>query len=293
MRLESTPGKGSTFTFTLPVTGQAQAVLPLVEPGQTTASPTVRGPATGPLVLVIEDDPKAIDLLRIYLAEAGYAVETAKDGEEGLKKAKRLSPGAIILDVLLPKVDGWDFLKKIKADTDTSRIPVIITSIVDQKGRGFALGAADYLVKPFKKKALLKSLDAFGLRTKAQAGSMRVLAIDDDPKAIELLAAALEPEGFQVLRSHGGEEGLAIAESQHPDIIILDLLMPGLNGFEVLDRLEKSPTTEKPPVLIFSVKDLTPDEKERLKGRIARFAQKQEYTPQRLVGLVRDVLQRT
>ena len=122
---------------------------------------------------------------------------------------------------------------------------------------------------------------------------MRVLAIDDDPKAIELLAAALEPEGFQVLRSHGGEEGLAIAESQHPDIIILDLLMPGLNGFEVLDRLEKSSTTEKPPVLIFSVKDLTPDEKERLKGRIARFAQKQEYTPQRLVGLVRDVLQRT
>ena len=180
-----------------------------------------------------------------------------------MKKAKELSPSAIILDVLLPKVDGWDLLTRIKADANTSHIPVIITSIVDQKGRGFALGAADYLVKPFKKKALFKSLDAFGLRTKARAGSIRVLAIDDDPKAVELLAAALEPEGFKVLRSHGGEEGLAIAESQHPDIIILDLLMPGLNGFEVLDRLEKSSTTEKPPVLIFSVKDLTPDEKER------------------------------
>jgi signal transduction histidine kinase/DNA-binding response OmpR family regulator len=292
MRLESTAGKGSTFTFTLPFAGQAQAALPLGEPGQTTASPIAQDPATGPLVLVIEDDPKAIDLLRIYLAEAGYAVETARDGEEGLNKAKQLSPSAIILDVLLPKVDGWDFLKEIKANSDTSRIPVIITSIVDQKGRGFALGAAEYLVKPFKKKTLLERLDAFGMRTNARARSMRILAIDDDPKAVELLAAALEPEGFQVLRCHGGEEGLAIAESQHPDIIILDLVMPGLNGFEVLDRLEKSSAAEKPPVLIFSVKDLTPDEKKRLKGRIARFAQKQEYTPQRLVGLVRDVLLR-
>ncbi len=293
MRLDSAPGKGSTFTFKLPATGHAQADLPLAAPGETPAVSIARGPATGPLVLVIEDDPKAVDLLRIYLGEAGYAVETAKDGEEGWEKTNRLRPSAIILDVLLPKMDGWDFLTKIKANGDTSSIPVIITSIVDQKGKGFALGAADYLVKPFKKTTLLKSLDVLGLRAKIGTGPIKILAIDDDPKAIELLAASLEPEGFQVLMSYSGEEGLKIAETERPDIIILDLLMPGLNGFEVLDRLEKSAAPNKPPVLIFSVKDLTPDEKQRLKGRIARFAQKQEYTPQRLVGLIRDVLQRT
>ena len=293
MRLDSAPGKGSTFTFVLPATGHAQSALPLAAPGETPAASIAHGSATGPLVLVIEDDPKAVDLLRIYLGEAGYAVETAKDGEEGWEKTNRLHPSAIILDVLLPKMDGWDFLTKIKANGDTSSIPVIITSIVDQKGKGFALGAADYLVKPFKKTALLKSLDVLGLRAKIGTGPIKILAIDDDPKAIELLAASLEPEGFQVLMSYSGEEGLKIAETERPDIIILDLLMPGLNGFEVLDRLEKSAAPNKPPVLIFSVKDLTPDEKQRLKGRIARFAQKQEYTPQRLVGLIRDVLQRT
>jgi signal transduction histidine kinase/DNA-binding response OmpR family regulator/HAMP domain-containing protein len=293
MRLESAPGKGSTFTFTLPATSQAQAALPLSEPeGKAVVSPAAQDAATGPLVLIIEDDPKAIDLLSIYLREAGYTVETARDGEEGLEKAKRLSPHAIILDVLLPKLGGWDFLTKIKADTDTMNTPVIITSIVDQKGKGFALGAADYLVKPFKKKTLLKSLSTFGLVAKTAAGPAKILAIDDDPKAIELLATALEPEGFQVLRSYGGEEGIRMAEIEHPDMIILDLLMPGVNGFEVLDRLEKTATPNKPPVLIFTVKDLTRAEKEQLSGRVARLAQKQEYSPQHLVGMVRQLLKR-
>jgi len=293
IRLESTPGEGSIFTFTLPITGEAQRPALTVDQQKIVAERVEQATSTGPLVLVIEDDPKAVDLLRIYLSEAGYAVETAKDGEEGLDKAKRLSPSAVILDVLLPKVDGWDFLSQMKAEATTKDIPVIIVSIVDQKGKGFALGAADYLVKPIKKEALIKTLEAINWEPKAQKTPIKVLAIDDDPKAVELLAAALEPEGFQVLKTYGGEEGLALAKTEQPDIIILDLLMPEVNGFEVLDRLERFPATHKPPVVLFTVKHLTVDEKKQLRGRIARLAQKDEYSPRRLVGMVKEVLQRS
>ena len=293
IRLESTPGDGSIFTFTLPITGEAQHPALTVDQQKIVAERVEQSASTGPLVLVIEDDPKAVDLLRIYLSEAGYAVEIAKDGEEGLEKAKRLSPNAIILDVLLPKVDGWNFLSQIKADATTKDIPVIIVSIVDQKGKGFALGAADYLVKPIKKETLIKALETINWEPKARKTPIKILAIDDDPKAVELIAAALEPKGFKVLKTYGGEEGVEVAKAEQPDVIILDLLMPGVNGFEVLDRLEKAPATKKLPIIIFTVKHLSAKEKQRLKGRIARLAPKQEYSPQRLVGMVRQVLQGT
>jgi DNA-binding response OmpR family regulator/nitrogen-specific signal transduction histidine kinase len=293
IRVESTPGQGSTFTFTLPTTDKARNIGLTAGQDEAAEKEVVPTPAADPLVLVIEDDPKAVELLRIYLGEAGHTIETAKDGEEGLEKAKQLSPAAIILDVLLPKVDGWDFLTKVKADAATSNIPVIIVSVLDQKGKGFALGAADYLVKPIEKKALLKSLDAFGLSSKPRTEPMKVLAIDDDPNAVELVAAALEPEGFKVLKTYSGEEGIKTATAERPDIIVLDLLMPGMNGFEVLERLKASPATSKLPVVLFTVKHLTADEKQRLKGRIAKLAQKEEYTPQHLVGIVREVLQGT
>lgn len=293
IRVESVPGQGSTFTFTLPTADNVRRVGLTAGQEEAVAKGIAPTPSAGPPVLVIEDDPKAVELLRIYLGEAGHKIETAKDGEEGLEKAKELSPAAIILDVLLPKVDGWDFLTKVKADAATRNIPVIIVSILDQKGKGFALGAADYLVKPIEKNALLKSLDAFGLSSKPRAEPIKVLAIDDDPKAVELVAATLEPEGFRVLKTYSGEEGIETATAEQPDIIVLDLLMPGMNGFEVLERLKASPATRKLPVVLFTVKHLTADEKQRLKGRIVKLAQKDEYTPQRLVGIVREVLQGT
>jgi signal transduction histidine kinase/CheY-like chemotaxis protein/HAMP domain-containing protein len=289
--LESTPGQGSTFTFTLPISGVAHGDALTKEQEKIVRQPAAPSTAGGQLVLVIEDDPKAADLMRIYLNEAGYAVETAKDGADGLQKAKQLAPRAIILDVLLPKVDGWSFLTQIKTDPETKNIPVIIASIIDQKGKGFALGAADYLVKPIDKMALLNALATFGTRVKARTGPIKVLAIDDDPKTLELLAVSLEPEGFQVLRSSSGEEGVEVAKTEQPDIIILDLLMPGINGFEVLDRLKASPLTENLPVVLFTVKQLTAKEKQRLKGRIARLAQKQGYDPEHLVDIVKQVLQ--
>src|SRR5713101_59403 len=157
--VDSTPRRGSTFTFTLPIVGAADHT-PLLAVQEETATERTAEAEASPLVLVIEDDAKAAELLRLYLAEAGYTVALARDGTEGLEKVKRLHPGAVILDVLLPKVDGWAFLTQMKADPATKDVPVIITSIVDQKGKGFALGAVQYLVKPVHKEELLRELSA-------------------------------------------------------------------------------------------------------------------------------------
>lgn len=247
----------------------------------------------GPLVLVIEDDPKGADLLRIYLTEAGYTVEVARDGAEGVEKIRRLAPAAVVLDILLPKLDGWAFLSQVKADPATRDVPIVIVSIIDQKGKGFALGAADYLIKPVQKEALLRTLSAFSLTVRAQTAPVKILAIDDDPKAIELLAAVLEPEGFRVLRAYGGEAGIEVATAEQPDLIILDLLMPEMNGFEVLDRLAQSSATRRLPVILFTLKQLTAEEQQRVQGRVACLAEKEAFNQKEFVGLVKAALQRT
>jgi signal transduction histidine kinase/CheY-like chemotaxis protein len=293
--VESTPGHGSTFTFTLPVVGTASHVpLPTVQEDTARDRERAVEPASaGPLVLVVEDDPRGADLLRIYLSEAGYTVDLARDGAEGLEKVKRLTPGAVVLDILLPKLDGWAFLTQVKADPVTREVPIIIVSIIDQKGKGFALGAADYLIKPVQKEDLLRTLRAFSLATKVQTAPVQILVIDDDPKAVELLAAVLEPEGFRVLRAYGGEAGIEVARAEQPDLIILDLLMPEVNGFEVLDRLAQSSATRRLPVILFTLKQLTAEEQQRVHGRIASLAQKEAFNPKEFVELVKEALQRT
>ena len=293
--VESTPGHGSTFTFTLPVlSAESQATLPAVQEDAARAQGQAFEPASAvPLVLVVEDDSKGADLLRIYLSEAGYTVEVARDGAEGLEKIRRLAPAAVVLDILLPKLDGWAFLTQVKADPVTREVPVIIVSIIDQKGKGFALGAADYLIKPVQKDDLLRTLRAFSLTAKMQTAPVKILAIDDDPKAVELLAAVLEPEGFRILRAYGGEAGLEIARAEQPDLIILDLLMPEMNGFEVLDHLAQSSVTRRLPVILFTLKQLTAEEQQRVQGRIACLAQKEAFNQQEFVSLVKEALQRT
>lgn len=293
--VESTLGHGSTFTFTLPVRGVESPVsLPAVQEDTVQDRERAVEPSSmGPLVLVVEDDPKGADLLRIYLSEAGYTVDVARDGAEGLEKIRQLGPAAVILDILLPKLDGWAFITQVKADPVTKAVPVIIVSIIDQKGKGFALGAADYLIKPVQKDDLLRTLRAFSLTAKTQTAPVKILAVDDDPKAVELLAAILEPEGFHILRAYGGEAGIEIARAEQPDLIILDLLMPEMNGFEVLDRLGQSSVTRQLPVILFTLKQLTADEQQRIQGRVACLAQKEAFNQKEFVSLVKEALQRT
>ena len=274
LTLESEVGVGSTFTFTLPLRHPA---------GAAEATPTA---SRGPTVLLVEDDPHSVELLTIYLTGAGFAVEVCGDGLAGLETARRLRPGAIVLDVMLPGLNGWDFLAEAKADPALARIPVVIVSVVDDRGKGFALGAADYLVKPVSRQALVSAVDAL-TNGRAFAAPLTVLVIDDDPLAVSLMESILEPEGITVAGALEGESGLRAARDNRPDLIILDLLMPEMDGFQVLEQLQADAATKDVPVVVLTSKTIEPAERERLSKQVAHLARKASFNRSEFVELVR------
>jgi len=278
--VESEAGKGSTFGIALPAGSEEPAMEPAPQAGITL------DPALGPrpTVVVVEDDRRSFDLLRVYLEAAGARVVSAGDGEEGLDTVRRLNPAGVVLDILLPGIDGWEVLAQLKADPGTAAIPVIVVSMLDERGRGFALGATEYLVKPVGKEQLLAAL----YRAAAMPEQKHmVVAIDDDPLAIELVRASLEPEGWTVLGAATGQEGLALIRERKPSAVLLDLLMPGMDGFEVVEALRADPDTKSVPVVILTSKSMTPQDKERLHGRITYVARKTEFDLSGLAGLLR------
>lgn len=243
------------------------------------------------MILLIEDDKHAIELLTLYLAGAGFRVAVAHDGEEGLELARQQHPAGIVLDILMPKLDGWDFLARAKADPTIADVPVIIVSMVDERGKGFALGAAEYLVKPVGREELLTALGRVTSIPAVQEAPPKVLAIDDDPMAVNLIEAVLEPKGYTVLKAGSGEEGIALARQEQPVIILLDLLMPEVDGFEVVERLRAEPGTARIPIVILTSQTMTRAEKERLNGQISFLAQKAEFKRADLLELVRNFAQ--
>jgi signal transduction histidine kinase/DNA-binding response OmpR family regulator len=282
--VDSEAGKGSTFGFALPVGSEEPAMQPVPEVGLDSGVTTEPASGPGPTVVVVEDDRRSFDLLRVYLEAAGARVVGARDGQEGLDTVRRLSPAGVVLDILLPGIDGWDVLAQLKADPATAAIPVVVVSMLDERGHGFALGAAEYLVKPVGKEQLLAAL----YRAAAMPEQKHtVVAIDDDPLAIELVKASLEPEGWTVLGAATGQEGLALIREQQPSAVLLDLLMPGMDGFEVVEALRADPETKSLPVVILTSKSMTQQDKERLRGRITYVARKTEFNLSGLAGLLR------
>ena len=282
--VDSEAGQGSTFGFALPAGSGELALASVPQAGQASGLPTGVTPGPGPTVVVVEDDRRSFDLLRAYLEAAGARVISARDGEEGLDTVRSLNPAGVVLDILLPGIDGWEVLARLKADPGTAAIPVIVVSMLDERGRGFALGAAEYLVKPVGKDQLMAAL----YRAAAMPERKHtVVAIDDDPLAIELVRASLEPEGWTVLGAATGQEGLALIRERQPSAVLLDLLMPGMDGFEVVEALRADPDTKTIPVVILTSKSMTQQDKERLQGRITYVARKTEFDLSGLAGLLR------
>jgi CheY-like chemotaxis protein/two-component sensor histidine kinase len=279
--LESEPWSGSTFTFTLPLSepsallGEASHELERVD---------------RPVVLIVEDDPKTRELLRFCLSREGFRVEEACDGQEALAKAQALQPALVTLDVLLPKKDGWEVLRELKENASTRDIPVMIVSIVDEPEQGFSLGASEYLLKPFDRDDLLNRLRSYSLATSSLSTPAKILIIDDDPLAVETLAGMLEPEGFNVKKAYGGQQGLAIALEERPDLLVVDLLMPDMSGFEVVQRLKEQPQTKEIPVFIVTVKDLTSDDKQRLNNMAAAVMRKGAFAREAFLQEVRKLI---
>ncbi len=278
--VESTVGEGSTFSFTLPMQRHVTS-SPAPMPANLPAS------ADNRTILVAEDNEQAAHLLGIYLMEAGYRVEYATDGEAAIAKAAEIKPFAITLDIMLPKKDGWQVLKALKANPDLQSIPVIIVSITEERQLGFGLGAVDHLVKPIDKAALLASLRS--LHLPERDGSVRILIIDDDPRAIRLLSTALESEGYDVLKAYGGQEGIDLAVAEAPALIILDLAMPEVDGFQVVKRLAEDPEACDIPIVICTAMDLTNEEKDRLNGQIQSVIEKTGNVRQKLLEAIKRI----
>lgn len=274
---ESRVGIGSTFRFTLPV----NPFIPLGKQKEDVC--LLKRPAGYETVLVVEDDPKTSELLCVFLNKSGYQTITAFDGKDALQKARAFKPFAITLDVMLPKKDGWEVLKELKEDKDTKNIPVLVISIIDNKDIGFGLGATDYLCKPVSRSELLSKLASYGLPPIVNNSQTRVLIIDDEPKSIELFSTLLISEGYEVLKAYGGKEGIDKAFQYKPDLILLDLMMPEVSGFDVVDKLKTSPETNTIPIIVITAMDLTQRDKEKLNHCVSLVVKKGTYSNERFL----------
>ncbi len=291
--VESELGEGSTFTFSLPLRDIAHAALSASNVGppnplrerRTSTSPS------GEFVLVVEDDVASANLLSIHLRDSGIAVQIANDGRTGLNLARRLRPRAIVLDILLPELNGWEFLTALRSDPQIADIPVVIVSIVEERGKGLALGADDYLIKPYDPVHLVETIRRV-YAAKPHNAAKTVLAIDDDPQSIELIRATLQPHGFHVLEALSGEEGIEMARAHVPDLIVLDLILPRMDGFETSKLLKDDPSTAHIPIVVLTMRSLSIAEKRRLQGRIAHLGRKSGFDREEFVKLVRAAIER-
>ncbi len=261
-------GTGSRFELTLPGSRAEHAAPSAPALASTPASAPVTGTEVT-TVLVSEDDPGAVRLLRTYLESEGYDVVVAPNGEAGIAAARESAPAAVILDVLLPGIDGWEVLRRLKADPSLRDVPVVVVTVVDERNVAMSLGAADYFLKPVRPEALLARLGQYTFTTKVKQRRVKVLAIDDDPAARELVAQALRPVGFDVSVAASGREGLAMAQEDPPELVICDLVMPDVDGYEVVDQLRANPATRDATILILTGQDLTARDRERLNGKVA------------------------
>ena len=277
IQVTSIAGTGTTFTIRLPVGG----AFPLgnrVQPPEpelsshngnreiNTGLPVV-GAST---ILAIDDDPAARELLQRLLSKEGYHTIVAASGEEGLRLARATSPDAILLDVRMPDLDGWEVLTQLKSDPELADIPVVMISIEDERASLSALGALDYLVKPIDSERLLSILQPY--QTVSSATS--VLVVEDNPGNREMICRQLIKAGWDVLEAQNGVQALAVLQTQQPGVILLDLMMPEMDGFEFIRQLRQHPQWRSLPIIILTAKDLTAAERQWLSGQTQRIYQK-------------------
>jgi signal transduction histidine kinase/DNA-binding response OmpR family regulator len=283
--VSSEEGRGSIFTITLPLS--VDSSKPVSPPKVVAAS---NGHGTGALVLVAEDDLASAELLTRHLTGAGFRTLVVRSGPEVLAKAKDLLPAAITLDIMLPELDGWDVLTQLKSDPATSRIPIFVVSIVDNPELGISLGAIDYFVKPVDGRELVSRLNAFYLKHSPVKSDIRILVVDDEPANLDWLSHVLEPAGFTVELASGGQQALDSAKSRKPDLVLLDLLMPVVSGFDVVEALRSDELTRETPIMILTSATLTDSDKRQLSGRVSEILSRDSVGAAEITALLRRVI---
>ena len=282
--LESELGKGSKFTVCFPV-GENRSVLAT----DASPAPVVHASAAepNPLVLIVDDELAARELLTSYLAPT-YRIATADSGADALVKSKQLRPHAIILDVLMGKENGFETLIALRKAPEITGIPIIILSIVDQKQIGFALGATDYLVKPIPRPVLLETLAKYVLPSSIDDSA--ILLVDDDPNTLELLAETLRSAGYETQSVETGARALEVLSSKIVDAVLLDLLMPGMDGFEVIRHIRSKTNLQKLPIFVMTSKTLTSEEKHLLNSQTQALFEKDGPWQKQLIVEIARVL---
>ncbi len=282
LTVESEQGKGSTFRVVLPAVVEEPKLETELAP---TTPPSVRAEGAQ-TILVIDDDAAARDLLQRTLVKEGFHVESAATGPQGLDLARRAKPAAITLDVMMPGMDGWAVLSAIKADPALAEIPVIMMTVVDDKNLGFALGAVEYLTKPIDWDRLVKAIHKYV----KEPASQTVLIVEDDADTRDRLRRSLQRHGLKIAEAGNGRIGLEKVSAQKPALILLDLMMPEMDGFEFVRELRRRSEWQKIPVVVITAKDLTEEDRRQLNGHVARIIQKGAISLDQLVGEIRAVL---
>jgi signal transduction histidine kinase/DNA-binding response OmpR family regulator len=280
--VQSEPGKGSTFTLRLPSeVAKAKSLDAAI------SSPATAATSDGPCVLVIDDDSNVHRLIERTLKDEGYSLRFASNARDGLRLARELRPSAITLDVMMPETDGWTLLSSLKSDPELARIPVIMVTIVGDKELGFALGASEYLIKPIDRNQLVLVLKRY-LRDQPDG---QVLIVEDDANLREMLRRTLEAEKWQVAEAEHGLAALESIRARKPAVILLDLMMPVMDGFELLAELRKSEDWRNIPVVVITAMDLSPEDRRRLAGLTQRILEKGAFVREELAREIRNCLE--
>jgi CheY-like chemotaxis protein len=237
-------------------------------------------------VLVIDDDLSARDLLKSYLGKIGYQVAVAEDGQEGLMLARKLRPNAITLDVMMPNMDGWEVLTQLKADVDLAHIPVIMLTIMEDKDLGYSLGASEYLIKPVSRDQLATVLRKY----RVEKSPCTVMIIEDDAATREMTVRMLHKSFWNVIQAENGAKALEVLKARKPDVILLDLMMPEMDGFEFINQLRHHPEWVDIPVVVLTAKDITVEDRIWLSHRVDTVFQKGAYRREELLLEVRRLL---
>ena len=273
LAVESAVGEGSRFTVWLPLRAKDEverATEVLIAPPQVVL-PGDR------VALVVEDDCKSADLIRVHLEAEGFTVVHAETAEEALVLAEQYALSLITLDIMLPVMDGWELLGRLKQIPSLRQVPIVIVSIVADRNKGFALGAAAVMQKPISRQELYDSLTDLRLLPVAPGGTLRILVIDDDRAELDLIETYIDGLAGTFLRAYGGREGIEIARRELPDLIVLDLLMPEVNGFDVVDALHDDPATADIPILVVTAKTLTAEDRDQLNGYVSTIMEKGDF----------------
>jgi signal transduction histidine kinase/DNA-binding response OmpR family regulator len=284
IEIASEEGKGTTFTARIPAEVEEKQPEPPVAQAEDGVIDT--SSVEGSTVLVIDDDPSVLDLTQRFLGKEGFQVVTALSGQVGLQLAKKLKPLAITLDVVMPGMDGWDVLAQLKADPETSEIPVILVTMLDEKEEGISQGASEYMTKPINRDRLVRAIR----RMRRNRGPGKVLVVEDEEATRKLLQRVLAQEGWDVTEAEDGRVALSKLESLHPDLVLLDLMMPEMDGFEFLKHLRAKDDGYSIPVIVVTAKDLTDEDRLALNGYMTTVLRKGEHSRDELLGEITSLV---